>query len=190
MKLSVLLGQESPRRLRSASRPPPPHLRRPRAESSQAAAPPRAPCSSPPWCPGSRCPRRAGGSGSCCALGPRRPPRPALRSAGSECAAAGFGERSRPGAPRHGTCRGGVGAEFRWASAHAAGPRVGLAARRAGTRLPPSGPGGGGGSGGGEGGAEATDAAVSLSAASSASPRARSRAGPEPQRVRALTCSL
>lgn len=26
---------------------------------------PRAPCSSPPWCPGSRCPPRAGGCGSC-----------------------------------------------------------------------------------------------------------------------------
>jgi hypothetical protein len=50
---------------RTASRPrrrrlPPPSALRPASRAW-----PHAPCSSPPWCPGSRCSPRAGGCGSC-----------------------------------------------------------------------------------------------------------------------------
>ena len=81
--------------------------------------------------------------------GPRRPPPagPPLGGARGECAAGGLGarRRRRPGLLLTGTCRGAAAARVSAPgparlAPHAAGPRVGLAARRAGTRSPPSRP--------------------------------------------------
>lgn len=77
---------------------------------------------------------------------PARPPQtpPPVGSAGSERAAGGLGTRLRPGRLLIGTCRETAAARVSAQSSvrrapHTAGPRVGLAARRAGTPLPPSG---------------------------------------------------
>lgn len=77
-------------------------------------------------------------------LQPGRPPPLGARGE-TLCAAGRFRTRPRPGRLLTGTCRGAAAARVSAPSSaplalHSATPRVGLATRRAGTRLPPSGP--------------------------------------------------
>lgn len=104
----------------------------------------------------------------------------------------GSGRGCGRGSPQRHLQRGGRGsslrAELRWAAPHAARQGVGLAARPAGTRLPPSGP---WRHRDGEGGAETTDSLAWRSATSPASSRARAHPSwREARRTRSPAASL